>query len=183
MHPDDGLCDAANIVVMVTPFGSKRTHFSFHCIIIPRIICNYIMVCNICVQVGLKVVLPLISKAFILKLLKYRFYCAVLYLQYKIITNCICMCSITMEMININILNTSTLKCSALFAFSMKCCPIADAHDVGIDAGTFLQARTGCIHGPIVFFLKDKGTCCLILSVRVWVVLPTYRASHRHFNS
>ena len=29
----------------------------------------------------------------------------------------------------------------------------------------------------------DKGTCCLILSVRVWVVLPTYRASHWHLNS
>ena len=52
---------------------------------------------------------------------------------------------------------------STQFAFSIKCCPIADAHDVGIDAGTFLQAHTGCIRVPIMFFLMDKGTYCLII--------------------
>ena len=38
------------------------------------------------------------------------------------------------------------------FTFSIRCCPIADTHDIGVDAETFLQTHTAWICIPMVFF-------------------------------
>ena len=64
--------------------------------------------------------------------------------------------------------------------FVIGCCPVADSQLI-LEL-MFLHIRCDCSLAMLLFFLTLVGTCCFILSAILYVVHPTYRASHRHEN-
>ena len=63
--------------------------------------------------------------------------------------------------------------------FVIRYCPVADSQLI-LD---LLFLHGGSSLAVLHFFLMLVGTCCIILSVSLCVVRPTYRASHRQENS
>ena len=65
--------------------------------------------------------------------------------------------------------------------FAIRCCPMADSQLI-LNL-LYLHIRGGCSLAVLLFFPMLVGTCCFILSANLYVVRPTYPASHQLENS